>query len=159
MDQDEEAQREEARRENQARLLRLLRESAREEIRQNPLSIDVPRTTITSITLSQFLQNVKKYTRGIHLRRFRTEGGYFTLQPPRLEEPDDDEPNSARVVSIDGLLHEKRGGTLLRTRLISFTVTSLADGRILIKVACLHSAIAEYYHTLLKRVERLQDGV
>lgn len=131
-----------------------LREAGRldDPPRDDPLAIDLPRTFILSTNTARFLLWLKSATREAERRKFPTPKGYFTLQQAREQDHTGQTATDVPILTIDGLFHEQTGGVFLYARVIFFSVTSLADGRIAVQANCDQPELAPYYHHLLDRL-------
>jgi hypothetical protein len=120
----------------------------------DPLDINHPTTFLLNTTVARFVRWLQSVTREAERRKFPSGKGYFTVQRAREQDHTGQIATDVPVITIDGLFHEESGGVFLYQRMIYFSVTPLADGRIAAQATCQQPELADYYHQLLKQVEQ-----
>ncbi len=118
----------------------------------DPLDIDHPTTFLIKTTTARFLRWLQAATREAESHKFPTEKGYFKVQRAREQDHTGQIATDVPIIAIDGLFHERTGGVFLYQRVIYFSVTPLADGRIAAQANCQQPELAEYYHRLLNQI-------
>jgi|GEM_PF-6106579 len=119
---------------------------------RDPLAIDLPRTFLLHTTTRLFLRWLQTTTREAERRKFPTEKGYFSIQRAREQDHTGQSATDVPIITIDALFHEHTGGVFLYPRVIFFSMTPLADGRIAVQVTCDEIELAAYYHDLLDQI-------
>ncbi len=117
-----------------------------------PPNLTLPHTYILSTDTPHFLRWLKSTTRGAERHKFHTPKGYFTLQQAREQDHTGQTATDVPILTIDGLFHEPSGGVFLYPRVIFFSVTTLADGRIAVQANCEQEGLADYYNNLLEQL-------
>jgi hypothetical protein len=123
-----------------------------DDAQRDPLPIDLPRTFILDTTATRFLRWLKTTTREAERRKFPAEKGYFTIQRAREQDHTGQAVTDVPIITIDALFHEHTGGLFLYPRVIFFSMTALADGRIAVQATCDQVELAAYYHDLLGQI-------
>jgi hypothetical protein len=123
-----------------------------DDAQRDPLDIDLPRTFILDTTATRFRRWLKSTTREAERRKFSAEKGYFTIQRAREQDHTGQAANDVPIITIDALFHEHTGGVFSYPRVIFFSMTNLADGRIAVQATCDQVELAAYYHDLLDRL-------
>ena len=123
-----------------------------DDLQRDPLAIDLPKTFILDTTVKLFLRWLQAATREAERRKFHTEKGYFTIQRAREQDHTGQTATDVPIITIDALFHEHTGGVFLYPRVIFFSMTKLADGRIAVQANCEQTELAPYYHDLLDQL-------
>lgn len=109
------------------------------------------RTLLLNTTADRFAGWLATTTRKAARRKFVVGTGYFNLQEARRARGKEQDESENTVLTLDGLLHEPGGSTLLQYKMILFTVFPVAAG-IAVQARCNHAAVAEYYEELLSEI-------
>ena len=110
------------------------------------------RTLLLNTTAENFSAWLTNRTRKASRRRFVTGNGYFNLQEARKARGKGQADSENTVLTVDGLLHEPGGSTLLQYKMLLFTVFSVAEG-IAVQAKCNHPSVANYYEELLAEID------
>ena len=143
---------EEAQEKRRLQIAALFEAGRLDDLQRDPLAIDLPRTFILDTTVKLFLRWLQAITREAERRKFDTEKGYFTIQRAREQDHTGQTATDVPIITIDALFHEHTGGVFLYPRVIFFSMTRLADGRIAVQATCEQTELAAYYHHLLDQL-------